>query len=326
MSNPTVLYVDRERSSRATALERLREHARCGEDVRSEEHARCGENARDVTFVTAESVAAATETLAARDVDCVVTEYDLPDGNGLEVAERVRDEQPDAGCVLYTETDRTEIETEEAGGTVAEFVPKGFPDAAEELWRVVEFTVESAAQTAYPLPQDEAERLDALDAYELDPETLQPDVQRLTDLAARHFDAPQASVNLIEEHSQQFLACHSTDWTPTSREDSICTYTILDEGEVTVIEDVKADPRFADNQSLEELGIRSYAGANLTTEEGLSIGTLCVYDDEPRTFSADDRAFLGTLADVAMSVIDLRHEVSELESESTAPAQGGEES
>lgn len=312
MSNRTVLYVDRERSSREDALERLREHARSGE------------HAREVTFLAAESVADATETLADRDVDCVVTEYDLPDGTGLALAERVREVQPDAGCVLYTETDRAEIETDEAGGTVAEFVPKGFPDAAEELWRVVEFTVESAAQTAYPLPQNEAERLDALEAYELDPETLQPDVQRLTDLAAQHFDAPQASVNLIKEHSQQFLACHSTDWTPTSREDSICTYTILDEDEVTVIGDVKADPRFEDNESLDELGIRSYAGASLTTDEGLSIGTLCVYDDEPRTFSADDRTFLSTLADVAMSVIELRHEVSAQKSESTAPTRRGD--
>ncbi|WP_168216175.1 GAF domain-containing protein [Halorussus halobius] len=292
MPNDTVLYVDGEESSSATALERLRGQA------------------RDGTFVAATSLADAKEVLQDRPVDCVVTAYDLPDGTGLDLAEHVRTVAPDAGCVLYTGTDRAAIDTDGAADVVTEFVPKGGPGAVEELCRVVEFTLGSRTQSAYPLPQNEADRLDALDAYELDSESLRSDVKRITDLAARYFDAPKASVNLIKEHSQEFLACHGADWTPTAREDSICTYTILDAGEITVIGDVKADPRFADNESLDELGIRSYAGATLVTDGGLCIGTLCVYDEEPRTFSTDDREYLDTLAELAMSVIELRHRLS----------------
>jgi len=308
MPNDTVLYVDGEESSRAVALDRLREQA------------------RNVTLVAATSLADAREVLRSRPVDCVVTEYDLPDGTGLDLAEHVRNVAPDAGCVLYTETDPARIDTDETAGVVTEFVSKGSPGDVEELWRVVAFTVESRSQTAYPLPPDEPERLDALDAYELHTDACRADVKRLTDLAARYFDAPKASVNLIKKHSQEFFTCHGVDWTPTAREDSICTYTILEAGDVTVIDDVKDDPRFADNQSLDELGIRAYAGASLVTDDGLPIGTLCVYDDEPRSFSADDRAFLRTLADVAMSVVDLHHAAANRPPESTSPDSGGDES
>ncbi|UPW02329.1 GAF domain-containing protein [Halorussus gelatinilyticus] len=140
-------------------------------------------------------------------------------------------------------------------------------------------------------------------------------MERITDLAARHLDVPKASINLIKEHSQEFLVCHGADWTPTHREDSICTYAIVEDGPVAVVEDVKEDPRFADNESIDDLGIRSYVGADLTTAEGLPIGTLCAYDEKPRTFSADDREFLATLADVAMTVLGLHHEVTELRDE-----------
>lgn len=307
MPTDTVLYVEGEASSRSTALDRLRERA------------------RDVTVVAATSLADAKSALRDRPVDCVVTAYELPDGTGLDLAEHLRNSAPDAGCVLYTDVDRAEIDTDGADEVVTEFVPKESSDGVEELWRVVSFTVESRSQTAYPLPTDEAERLDALDAYELDTDACRADVKRLTDLAARHFDAPKASVNLIKEHSQEFLACHGVDWTPTAREDSICTYTILDAGEVTVIDDVKDDPRFADNESLDELGIRAYAGASIVTDDGLPVGTLCVYDDEPRSFSAHDGEFLRTLADVTMSVIDLHHAAANPASEPTGPDAGGGE-
>ncbi|WP_135851503.1 GAF domain-containing protein [Halorussus salinus] len=293
MSGPTVLCVDPDEEAREETCDRLRA---VGDDP---------------TLVAAESLAAAEESLHEHPVDCVVTEHDLPEGTGLELAARVRDLRPSVGCVLFTAADRGELATDESDA-VAEYVAKDGRDAAEQLWRVVEFTASFRAQTAYPLPQDESDRLAALDAYDFDSETIREDVAQITDLAARHLDVPMASINLIKEHSQEFLVCHGADWTPTHREDSICTYAIVEDGPVSVVEDVTEDPRFEDNDSLDDLGIRSYAGADLTTDEGLTIGTLCTYDEEPRTFSEDEQAFLATLADVTISLLGLHHEVAEL--------------
>jgi len=293
MSGPTVLCVDSDEEAREETCDRLRA---VGDDP---------------TLVAAESLAAAEESLRDHPVDCLVTEHDLPDGTGLELAARVRDLRPSVGCVLFTAADRDELGTDESEA-VAEYVAKDGRNAVEQLWSVVEFTVSFRAQTAYPLPQDEPDRLDALDAYDFDSAEMREDVEQITDLAARHLGVPMASINLIEEHSQEFLVCHGADWTPTHREDSICTYAIVEDEPVAVVEDVKQDPRFADNESLDDLGIRAYVGADLTTAEGLTIGTLCAYDEEPRTFSADEQAFLATLADVTMSLLGLHHEVAEL--------------
>lgn len=306
MTDTTILCVDPDESEREATMESLRSH---GEDP---------------DLVPASSLAAAEEALHDRDVDCVVSEYDLPDGTGLELAGRVREVRPSVGCILYTDADRDELDTTEFGEAVAEYVPKDAPSADEQLWTVVEVTATFRVQTAYPLPQDESERLAALDAYNLDPELLRDDIEKVTDLAAHHLDVPLSSVNIITEHTQEFLACHGADWSPTSREDSICTYAIADEGQVMVVEDVRDDPRFERNDELEDLGIRSYAGADLTTADGLAIGTLCVYDDVPRTFSADDREYLRTLADLAMTVIELRHEVTELREDESETEIGGE--
>ena len=53
-----------------------------------------------------------------------------------------------------------------------------------------------------------------------------------------------------------------------------------------VIEDVAKDPRFANNPFLIENGIRFYAGAPLRSSSGFAIGSLCVIDTKPRSFSA----------------------------------------
>ena len=66
------------------------------------------------------------------------------------------------------------------------------------------------------------------------------------------------------------------------------------------------DPRFESrSDTLLDMGIRAYLGANLVTRSGLVIGPLCVYDDETRSFSAADEAYLRDLAAVAMDVIEL---------------------
>ncbi|WP_128477905.1 GAF domain-containing protein [Halorussus pelagicus] len=301
MSGPIIIFVDPDESAREETLDRLRA---AGDEP---------------TLVAAESLSAAEKLLCERAADCVVTEHDLPDGTGLELATRVRDVRPSVACIVYTAADREELATDEFGDTVVEYVPKDAPNAADQLWNVVDFTASFRAQTAYPLPENETDRLAALDPYDLDPEALQDDVGKITDLAARHLDVPMSSISLIKEHSQEFLACHGADWTPIQREDSVCTYAIVEDDPVAVIEDVTEDPRFADNEELDDLGIRSYAGADLTTDNGLTVGTLCAYGKEPRTFSDDDREFLATLADVAMNILELHYELSELHEDRADP-------
>jgi CheY-like chemotaxis protein len=256
----------------------------------------------EVEVVRCGRLAEATEVLADTDVDCVVTEYDLPDGTGLELIRHVRDRAPDTACILFTDADPGAV----GGGptAVTEYVAKGSPEAARRVAQLAGVAAERRTHTAYPLPETESDRLAALEQYDFDSAALRSALDRVTDLAARHFGVPIASVNVLTRDTQQFLACRGADWTETAREDAICTHAILSDG-VTVIEDVAEDPRFADSDVLAEAGVRFYASAELTTEGDEPVGTLCVYDERPRTFTGEDEAHLELLAAEAMAWVEV---------------------
>ena len=64
-----------------------------------------------------------------------------------------------------------------------------------------------------------------------------------------------------------------------------------------MVPDAHADPRFADNPLVTgEPFIRFYAGMPLHGREGYRIGTLCIIDRQPRSFTAEDEAALADLA------------------------------
>jgi len=253
------------------------------------------------------SVADAVTVLESTAVDCVVTAYDLPDGTGVELVTALRAVAPDTGAVLVTDASPARVAAESPDGPLTEFVPGGVPDVGDRVVQLVKHTAANRSQTSYPLPPDERARLDALATIDLDDERLVRAVQRVSELAATHFAVPQSSVNIISERTQTFLASAGGEFEPTPREDSACTYTILDDG-VSVIEDIAADPRFPD-ATADESGIRFYAGATLTTREGHPVGTLCVYDDEPRVFGEPDRAYLSLLAAEVMDWLEVAREV-----------------
>lgn len=274
----------------------------------------------NVHVLERETVAGAKEALAEGVVDCVVTEYDLPDGTGMEMIAHVREVAPDTGCVLCTGSDPELVAAESGPDHVAEYVSKDAPAAETRVAQLVRTTAERRSQTAYPVPEGEAERVAALERYDLDSELFVEAVQRITDVAAAHFDVSQSSVNVVTERTQEFLACHGEQWDSTTRENSVCAYAILNEG-VTVVEDTRADPRFEGNEVLDELGVRFYAGATVTTDDGLPIGTVCIYDETPREFGDDDEAFLELLADEVMGWIEVLRQVRESDAERTDPAE-----
>jgi len=135
----------------------------------------------------------------------------------------------------------------------------------------------------------------------------------VTTLAAALFDLSMAAVGLIDEHEERFLACYGTDLDTLPREDTVCTYAML-EDEVTVVEDTRDDPRFADNPNLAAFDIRFYASANVRTPDGKVIGSFCAFDDAPRTFDAAAREHLRLFADEAMEQLELRRRLHEADS------------
>ncbi|EMA36612.1 response regulator [Halococcus hamelinensis] len=79
-----------------------------------------------IDVVTAASAEAGLEWLDATDepVDCVVSDYDMPTMNGLELLERVRESNPDLPFVLFTGRGSEEIASEAITAGVSEYVEK----------------------------------------------------------------------------------------------------------------------------------------------------------------------------------------------------------
>ena len=157
-----------------------------------------------------------------------------------------------------------------------------------------------------PLPSDEDERLRKLSCYGLLDTPPEPAFDRVTRLVAQVFRVPVALISLIDRERQWFKSHHGTEIESHTREHAFCAYTIL-EPRTLVVPDAAQDARFRDHLNVIcPGGIRFYAGAPLTTPNGLRLGTLCILDCHPREFTAADVAILEDFATVVMYEMSLR--------------------
>jgi GAF domain-containing protein len=151
-----------------------------------------------------------------------------------------------------------------------------------------------------PIPTNEAQRLDALRQLLVLDTPPEERFDRITRFAASEFDMPVALVSLIDANRQWFKARVGLEASETTRDISFCGHAI-ESSAVMVVEDAREDPRFADNPLVTgDPFIRFYAGAPLVLPGGLSVGTLCVIDTEPRSFSRIDQSILSALRDVVV--------------------------
>lgn len=257
----------------------------------------------DVAIRTADSLEQATERLDNAAIDLVVTRHDLGDGTGLDLAASVRETTPDAGVLLYAE--ETEMATESYEEAVVNFVPRDTPGAEATLLSLVEQYGPQQRQASYPVPENEPQRRAAIDQYLDETDDIAQSLDRITTLAAQHLDVGVASINVVDQHTQWFLSTTGPQWPPGDRDDSICTHTLVHDEPTMMVEDVGADPRFHGNETLLENEIVAYLGAKIEMPDGHVIGTLCAYDDEPRTFSPEERSYLETLAALTADIIVL---------------------
>lgn len=174
-------------------------------------------------------------------------------------------------------------------------------------------TVSQDSPVPSSLPSHERHRLHTLKQYDLLESPPTEALDRVTRLATHLFDVSSAMVSVLDQTHQRCIATQGIPLEETTREISFCERTIEQEG-VMVVEDASEDDRFADNPLvIGEPHIRFYAGAPLTAPNGYRLGTLCLVDHTPQSFSDEDRKILSDLAGVVMDELNLRHYASDLD-------------
>jgi len=146
------------------------------------------------------------------------------------------------------------------------------------------------------IPEDEAKRMAALHSLDLLFTPSEERFDRITRLASKFLGTPISVVSLVADKCQWFKSAQGLNATETPREISFCGHAILGD-ETFVVENATQDSRFADNPLVTaDPNIRSYAGQPLHTEDGHRVGTLCVIDRIPRTFTPEQLEVLRDLA------------------------------
>ena len=165
-----------------------------------------------------------------------------------------------------------------------------------------------------PLPDNEAQRLQALHDLDILDTLEEQAYDDITWLTAQICNTPIALVTLIDAERQFLKSRHGLDAEEVPRDIGFCPHAILDD-DVLVVEDATQDERFHDNPLVHSgPNVKFYAGAPLVLPGNLRIGTLCVVDHEPRELTAEQEKTLKVLARQVVSQLTLRKTVRELES------------
>ncbi|MDR5823876.1 ATP-binding protein [Caballeronia sp. LZ043] len=163
-----------------------------------------------------------------------------------------------------------------------------------------------------PLDLD-ARRMAALVRHDVLDTPRESAFDEIVSLAASICRAPIALINLIAADRLFIKAETGLGARATSFESPFCAQA-LREGEFLQIPDVLDDPRFAAHPLVTGAPhVRFYAGALLTTAEGLPLGTLCVMDHAPRSLDATQQQALCMLARQAMTALELKRATQDAE-------------
>jgi GAF domain-containing protein len=162
----------------------------------------------------------------------------------------------------------------------------------------------------------EADRMEALRSYYILDTPPEEAFNNLVRLAAYICGTPISLVSLIDSKRQWVKArTGPIDVIDAPRDVSFCQHAMMGE-DVLEIRDPQLNPLFKDYPGVaNDPGVRFYAGAPLTTPDGMPLGTICAIDTEPRTLTEQQRDALRILAKEVMSHLELRRARQQLELE-----------
>ncbi|WP_201983349.1 GAF domain-containing protein [Hymenobacter rubidus] len=161
------------------------------------------------------------------------------------------------------------------------------------------------------VPDDDAQRLYSLRAYDLLPALTEPVFDEFVALTARIFSLPISLISVVEEADVYYPANHGMPGNNQQpRADALCS-TAISQAHAVVYHDLALeDESHIPPEALREAesnGLRFYAGALLRLPNQQPLGTLCIIDRQPRDFTPDEQHILELLAALVSQTVVVRH-------------------
>lgn len=153
----------------------------------------------------------------------------------------------------------------------------------------------------------EKSRLEAVHRYRILDTPPDGAFDRVALLAGRVFQAPMATVTIVDEDRIWFKASQGlpNGVTQIAREPGLCASAILQD-EPYIVPDALRDPRSMENSLVRgRLGVRFYAAAPIITHEGYRFGTVNVLDTRPRETNQREISLLEALASVVAEQLEI---------------------
>ncbi|MEJ2122986.1 MAG: adenylate/guanylate cyclase domain-containing protein [Alphaproteobacteria bacterium] len=165
----------------------------------------------------------------------------------------------------------------------------------------------------YPIPDNEIERIAAVQTYHVTDTPPEVSYDDIAELAAEICHCPVGLINIIADTEEWLKAKYGLPPDLTYLPRGTACSTAICQSDLLTVSDLAIDERFADHASVKgEPHFRFYCGMPLINPEGYALGTVCVFDFEPRDLTFEQSESLRRLSRQTMAQLELRRKLIEL--------------
>lgn len=161
-----------------------------------------------------------------------------------------------------------------------------------------------------PLSADEVDRLRALRHYDILHSLREPVFDEFVGLAARLFSLPISLIALVDAEEVEYKANQGLPGLLSQpRVEALCSIAISEHKAIILADLTTEAPHLTPeaDAAAQAKNLQFYAGVPLRMPDQRDIGTLCVIDHKPRTFSAEEQQLLENIAHLVALTIAVRH-------------------
>jgi PAS domain S-box-containing protein len=166
-----------------------------------------------LTVVTETSVSDALDRLASARIDCVVSDYDLSERDGIEFLETVREEYGDLPFILFTSRGSEEVASEAISAGVTDYLQKGSSSDQYELLsnRIVNSVDKARAKRKLDAQRRQLEELHRATREMMAADTLTEIAKRASDTARDVLDLPLNGIYFYDDDHDRLVPEAVTD-------------------------------------------------------------------------------------------------------------------